>query len=125
MQVEISDLQKGLIYRGRVSAIRQTYYVLEASEYFFVLSFSRSKEAAGNFNVVDKKGVRYVQKAFAGQQGITSNAIVTRAARTKHAPTSLIALNILYILVATGAAQIEDRSDQRKLFFSIKRGSRH
>jgi hypothetical protein len=121
MHIDITDLEGGLAYRGKVVAVRQTYYVFEAKSYFFVTSFSRAKPGAGNFNVVSKKGVEYVQRAFAGRRGITSSAVVTRARGTRNAPTTLFALNILYVLVALGAAQIERRGGHSKLFFRVMR----
>jgi hypothetical protein len=36
--MNIRKLQQGLKYRGRVVAVRQTYHVFEAKDYFFVLS---------------------------------------------------------------------------------------
>src|SRR5947207_6602954 len=119
MRINITDLEGGLTYRGKVVAVRQTYYVFEGTSYFFVASFSRAKPGAGNFNVVSKKGVEYVQKAFAGKRGITSSAVLARARQTRHIPTTLFALNILYVLVALGLAQIEKRGEHSKLFFRI------
>jgi hypothetical protein len=114
MQFYIKHLQNGLAYRGKVEAVRQTYYVFEAADYFFIMSFSRSKSAAGNFaagnfNVVGKKAVQYVQKAFAGKRGVTSKGVLLRSRRTQHVPNVLIALQILYILVAIGAGKIDDQ----------------
>src|SRR5262249_54213069 len=76
MEIDITDLEGGLAYRGQVLAVRQTYYVFEASDYFFIVSFSSRKLGGGNFNVVAKKAVRYVQRKFKGRQGLTSNAVV-------------------------------------------------
>src|ERR687898_3406736 len=60
-RMNIRKLQQGLKYRGRVTAVRQTYHVFEAKEYFFVLSFARSKarKGSGYFNVVDQAAVQY------------------------------------------------------------------
>jgi hypothetical protein len=124
MRINITDLEGGLTYRGKVAAVRQTYYVFEGTSYYFVASFSRTKPGAGNFNVVSKKGVEYVQKAFAGKHGITSSAVVARARQTLHARTTLIALNILYVLVALGAGKIEKRGEHSKLFFRVLRASK-
>lgn len=38
----IVKLQSGLVFRGEVSGVRQTYYVLEAEGAYFVLSFARA-----------------------------------------------------------------------------------
>jgi hypothetical protein len=69
--VNIRKLQKGLKYRGQVAGVRQTYHVFEASDYFFILSFARSKERRGSgyFNVINMAAVEYVQGRFAGRSG--------------------------------------------------------
>ena len=121
MRINITDLEGGLTYRGRVAAVRQTYYVFEGTSYFFVASFSRAKPGAGNFNLVSKKGVEYVQRAFGGKHGITSNAVVARARQTRNVPTTLVLLNMLYVLVALGTARIEKRGEHSKLFFRVLR----
>jgi hypothetical protein len=126
MQFRIRDLQGGLTYRGKVEAVRQTYYVFEATGYFFAMSFSRSRDASGNrasgnFNIVGKEAVQYVRKAFAGKQGITSKAVVLRSRRTKHVPTVLVALNILYVIVALGAGKIDGQGSHNQLFFTVGR----
>lgn len=54
-------LVQGLSYVGRAAGKRQTYHVFLGGEYFFVLSFSRSKPNAGNFNVVKLGAVEYVR----------------------------------------------------------------
>jgi hypothetical protein len=66
--VNIRKLQRGLKYRGRVKAVRQTYHVFEAPDYYFILSFARSKarRGSGYFNVVTTAALRYVQKHFGG-----------------------------------------------------------
>lgn len=122
----IARLQKGLVFRGEVAAVRQTYYVLEAEGAYFVLSFAlaESKAGSGYFNVVDAKAVEYVRERFAGEREVTANAVVARAKRTSHAPTSLVALNILYVLVALEQARIVRAGANRQLIFSIRRGAR-
>lgn len=122
MQLNITSLQTGLTFRGEVSAVRQTYHIFEGQDFFFVLSLSRSKKDAGNFNVVDKRAVQYVQSRFAGKKGVTSNAVVDRSRRTHHAKNALAALNILYVLVALGVANIEKgrMGSHQQLFFSVR-----
>jgi hypothetical protein len=121
--VNIKKLQQGLKYRGRVVAVRQTYYVFEAKDYFFVLSFARSKarKGSGYFNVVDQEAVNYVHSRLGGRSGVTAKSVVSVARRTKHVPTSLTALNILYILVALGQAAILRAGEHRQLFFSVRK----
>ena len=72
--MNIRKLQQGLKYRGRVEAVRQTYHVFEASDYFFVLSFSlsKSRRGSGYFNVVDRAAVDYVQHHVGGSNSVTA-----------------------------------------------------
>jgi len=121
--MNIRTLQRGLKYRGRVEAVRQTYHVFEAHGYFFVLSFalSKSRRGSGYFNVIDTDAVDYVQQRIGGARGITAKDVVARARRTRYIPTTLVALNVLYILVALGSASILRSGANRQLFFSVKR----
>jgi len=121
--VNIKTLQQGLKYRGRVAAVRQTYYVFEAKDYFFVLSFalSKARKGSGYFNVVNQEAVNYTHARLGGKSGVTAKAVVAVARRTKHVPTSLTALNILYILVALKQAAILRAGEHRQLFFSIRK----
>jgi hypothetical protein len=121
--VNIRKLQRGLSYRGRVAAVRQTYHVFEASDYFFVLSFalSKARRGSGYFNVVTKAAVLYIQKHFAGDSGVTAKGAFSAARRTKHIPTRLMALNILYVLVALGQARILRAGEHRELFFAVRK----
>ncbi len=114
-------LQSGLVYRGEVRGVRQTYYVFEAEGAYFVMSFARaeSKPGAGYFNLVDAKAVDYVRSRFAGERNVTARDVAARARRTSHAPTSLVALNILYVLVALNEAEIVGEGPNRQLLFSV------
>ena len=121
--MNIRKLQQGLKYRGRVEAVRQTYHVFEASDYFFVLSFSlsKSRRGSGYFNVVNRTAVAYVQAHLGGKNGVTAKDAVLVARRTKHIPTSLMALNILYVLVGLGEARIMRSGEHRQLFFAVRK----
>lgn len=121
--MNIRKLQHGLSYRGRVAAVRQTYHVFEASDYFFVLSFalSKARRGSGYFNVVSRAAVVYLQKHFSGKSGVTAKVAFLAARRTKHVPTRLMALNILYVLVALGQARILRAGERRELFFAVRR----
>lgn len=121
--MNIRKLQQGLRYRGRVVAIRQTYHVFEASDYFFVLSFARSKSRRGSgyFNVVNSAAVHYVHRHLRGKRGVTAKDVFTVARRTRHAPTNLMALNILYVLVALRQARILRAGEHRQLFFALRK----
>jgi hypothetical protein len=122
--MNIRTLQRGLKYRGRVKAVRQTYHVFEAQGYFFVLSFALSKvrRNSGYFNVIDTDAVDYVQQRIGGTRGVTAREVVAAARRTRYIPTSLTALNVLYILVALRSASIVRAGEHRQLFFSVKKG---
>lgn len=121
--MNIRNLQHGLQYCGRVAAVRQTYHVFEAEGYFFVLSFalSKARRGSGYFNVIDKAAVDYVHERIGGTRGVTAKALVATARRTKHIPTTLLALNILYVLVALHYATITRAGEHRQLFFSVRK----
>ena len=118
--MNIRSLTAELKYCGEVEAKRQTYYVFEGKRYFFVMSFSRSKKNAGNFNVVEAAAVRYVVSKFAGRQSVTSSSVATASRKPQYISKPLEALNILYILVAAGRARIDTRFRSRQLYFNIK-----
>ena len=121
--MNIRTLQRGLNYRGRVQAVRQTYHVFEAHGYYFVLSFalSKARRGSGYFNVIDTDAVDYVQQRVGGTRGVTAKDVVAAARRTRYVPTTLVALNVLYILVALGSASIMRSGENRQLFFSVKK----
>jgi hypothetical protein len=122
--MNIKSLQRGLKYRGRVDAVRQTYHVFEAEGYFFVLSFAlaKARRGSGYFNVIDTDAVDYVQQRVGGTRGVTAKDVATAARRTRYIPTTLAALNVLYILVALRSARILRAGKHRQLFFSVNKG---
>jgi hypothetical protein len=124
--VNIRKLQQGLKYRGRVAAVRQTYHVFEARDYFFVLSFalSKARKGSGYFNVVDLAAVNYVQKRLGGRSAVTAKDVLSSARRTRHVSSSLAALNLLYVLVALEQASLLRVGANRQMFFSIKKARR-
>jgi hypothetical protein len=124
--MNIRTLQRGLQYCGRVKAVRQTYHVFEAQGYFFVLSFaiSKTRRGSGYFNVVDKDAVEYVHERVGGSRGVTAKSVVAAASRTKHVRSTLLALNILYVLVALHQATITRAGEHRQLFFSVRKAGR-
>ena len=123
--MNIRALQRGLQYCGRVDAVRQTYHVFDGKGMFLVLSFARARarRGSGYFNLVDKAAVDYVQGRFGGKRGgVTANSVVAAARRTRHIPTRLLALNVLYVLVALQRAAIVRAGEHRQLFFSVRKG---
>ena len=120
--MKIKNLVKGLDYVGDAEGKRQRYYVFRGGDYFLVLSFSKTKARAGNFNIVDAKAVDYVRSRFRGRKSVTSNDVVAKARRTRHVPTRLAALNIVYVLVALGEARVDSRRGGQKLYFNFSHG---
>jgi hypothetical protein len=119
--MNIRSLTTGLQYRGEAEGKRQTYYVFEGKRQYMVMSFSRSKANAGNFNVVDVEAVEYVVRRFGGQQAITTKAIYNASRKPHLVGSSLAALNILYVLVATGRAKVDRRFNTPELHFNVKK----
>ena len=54
----------------------------------------------------------------ASEGTVTAKQLATRS-RTAHVKSALQALNILYVLVATGTARLDDRFHDRELHFNI------
>ena len=123
--MNIRSLQRGLSYCGRVAAVRQTYHVFASARYYLVLSFARARtrRGSGYFNLVDRAAVDYVQKRFGGTRGVTANDVLAAARRTRHVPTRLLALNVLYVLVACDQAAITRAGEHRQLFFTVRKGA--
>lgn len=119
--MRIQALLRELKYRGEVEGKRQTYYVFEGSDFFLILSFSRTKSNAGNFNIVRSRAVDYVHSRFSGANGVTVRDVLERSKRTPHVPDAFAALNILYVLTATGNARVDTRRADARLFFNVRR----
>lgn len=114
-----TTLQKRMEFIDKVDAVRQTYYIFKAEDWYLVFSLSVTKRGSGNFNLISSESVEYIYKRFTGEHRVTSADIVARAKRTKHAPNSLVALNILYVLVAQQRASIQSVGSHSKLYFAI------
>jgi hypothetical protein len=82
---------------------------------------SKARKGSGYFNLVSQAAVDYAQGRLGGKSGVTAKAVVSAARRTAHIPTSLTALNVLYILVALGQASILRSGEHRQLFFALRR----
>ena len=117
--MNVKRLVQGLSYVGEAKGKRQTYSVFRGGGYFLVLSFSKTKPQAGNFNIVDSEAVDYVRSRFRGKKGATANDVVARARRSRHVPRSLAALNILYVLVALGDVMVDTRRASPQLYFNF------
>jgi hypothetical protein len=124
--MNIRSLQRGLQYCGRVDAVRQAYHVFDSPAYFLVLSFARTRarRGSGYFNLVAKSAVDYIQARLGGRRGVTARDVVAAARRTRHIPSSLFALNVLYVLVALRQATITGSGANRQLFFAVRKAAR-
>jgi hypothetical protein len=116
--MNIRSLAKGLRYCGVAAGKRQTYFVFESAAGYVVMSASRSKRASGYFNLVRRDAVNRIRKSYAGKQDVTAKQIATRS-RGAGIASSLQALNVLYVLVAIGAAKRDDRYQDTRLHFNI------
>lgn len=120
MKLSVRSLTTGLQFHGEVEGKRQHYYVLSSARQYFVMSLSRSKRDAGNFNLVSKSAVDQLYRRLRGQKGVTARLVFARSKSRRLVPSSLAALNMLYVLVATGRATIDQRHRSRELFFNVK-----
>ncbi len=117
--MNIRSLAKGLTFCGEAMGKRQTYYVFESAAGYVVMSASRTKRASGYFNLVSRDAVNRIRKSYAGKKDVTAKQLATRS-RGAGVRDALQALNILYVLVATGAAKRDDRHVDTRLHFNIK-----
>ena len=116
--MNIRSLAKGLNYRGTAKGKRQTYFIFESGKGYVVMSASRSKRASGYFNLVSRKAVERIRRSYAGKQDVTAKHLSVRS-RGAGVRDALQALNILYVLVATGGAKVDDRYQDQRLHFNI------
>ncbi len=120
MKLGVESLTTGLTFHGEVQGKRQRYYVLSNARQYFVMSVSASKRDAGNFNLVGKSAVDRLSRRLRGRKGLTARLVYTRSRNRRLVRSPLAALNMLYILVATGRASIDQRHTSRELFFNVK-----
>jgi hypothetical protein len=95
--------------------------VLSSPHQYFVMSVSSSKRSSGNFNLVGKSAVDRLHRRLRGQQGLTARLVFGRTRSRRLVPSPLAALNMLYVLVATGRATIDQRHKSREIFFNMRR----
>jgi hypothetical protein len=119
MKLNVKSLTQGLTYHGEVEGKRQHYYVLSGPKLYFVMSLSRAKRDAGNFNLVSRTTVDLLHRKFRGKRGLTARAVFERAKNRRLVSSSLAALNMLYVLVAIGCATIDRRHTGRELVFNV------
>ena len=121
LKLSVNSLTTGLTFHGEVQGKRQHYYILSSARQYFVMSVSSSKRDAGNFNLVSKSAVDRLYRRLRAQQGLTARHVFNRTRNRRLVPSSLAALNILYVLVATDRASIDMRHKTREIFFNMKR----
>jgi len=121
LKLSVNSLTTGLTFHGEVQGKRQHYYTLSSARQYFVMSVSSSKRDAGNFNLVSKSAVDRLYRRLRGQQGLTARHVFNRTRNRRLVPSSLAALNILYVLVATDRASIDMRHKTREIFFNMRR----
>lgn len=120
MKLSVKTLTTGLTYHGEVQGKKQRYYVLSSARQYFVMSVSRSKRGAGYFNLVGRAAVDKLYRRLRGQRGLTVKLVFARSRNRRLVPSRLAALNMLYVLVATGRAGIDGRHASKELFFNVK-----
>src|SRR5881409_1573493 len=120
MKLSVKSLTTGLTFHGEVHGKRQHYYVLSTAREYFVMSISSSKRDAGNFNLVGKAAVDRLYRRLRGRRGLTAMLVYSRSRNRRLVRSHLGALNMLYVLVATGRASIDQRHTSRELFFNVK-----
>jgi len=120
MKLNVKSLTTGLTFHGEVHGKRQHYYVLSSARQYFVMSISNSKRDAGNFNLVGKAAVDRLYRRLRGRRGLTARLVYSRSRNRRLVRSHLGALNMLYVLVATGRASIDQRHTSRELFFNVK-----
>ena len=120
MKLSVESLTKGLEYHGEVDGKRQRYFVLSSARQYFVMSLSASKRDAGNFNLVSRSAVDRLYRRLRGRRGLTAKLVFTRSKNRRLVRSPLAALNMLYVLVATGRASIDARHQSREIFFNVK-----
>lgn len=120
MRLSVESLTTGLHFHGEVQGKRQHYYVLSSARQYFVMSVSISKRDAGNFNLVSRSAVDRLYRRLRGQRGVTARIVFARSRSRRLVPSHLAALNMLYVLVATGRASTDAHHTSRELFFNVK-----
>jgi hypothetical protein len=120
MKLNVKDLTDGLQFHGEVTGKRQTYFILSTKRRYLVMSESRSKRASGYFNLVSRPAVEALHRRLRGQKDVTAKQVFTRSRTRRTIPSSLTALNMLYVLVATGRATIDRRRHSPELHFNVK-----
>ena len=121
MKLSVDSLTKGLEFHGEVQGKRQHYYILSSSRQYFVMSVSLAKRDAGNFNMVSRTAVDALYRKLRGRRGLTARVVSDRFRKGRLVASSLNALNMLYVMAATGRATIDAKRKTPQIFFNVLR----
>ena len=121
MKLRVDSLTKGLEFHGEVQGKRQHYYILSSGRQYFVMSVSLAKRDAGNFNLVSKTAVEGLYRRLRGRRGLTARLVFDRFRKGWLVTSSLNALNMLYVMAATGRASIDAKRKTPQIFFNVLR----
>jgi hypothetical protein len=121
MKLSVDSLTKGLEFHGEVQGKRQHYYILSSPRQYFVMSVSLAKRDAGNFNMVSRTGVDSLYRKLRGKRGLTARIVSDRYRKGRLVSSSLNALNMLYVMAATGRASIDAKRKTPQIFFNVLR----
>jgi hypothetical protein len=108
-----------LHYVGEAQGVRQTYYVFRGRQHYLLMSFKKADAAAGNFNIVEADAVGYAEGKYRGMKGLTAKQLFEESKRTRHFKDRFVALNVLYVLVASGKAGVDHRFKPGTLVFNL------
>ena len=121
MKLSVQSLTKGLEFHGEVQGKRQHYYILSSPRQYFVMSVSLAKRDAGNFNMVSRTAVDALYMRLRGRRGLTARLVSDRFRKGRLVTSSLNALNMLYVMAATGRASIDAKRKTPQIFFNVLR----
>jgi len=117
--VKVKEVLAELHYVGEAAGVRQTYYVFHGPQHYLLLSFKKGNAAAGNFNIIEADAVAYVEGKFRGAKGLTAKQLFEESKGTRHLRDRFVALNVLYVLVASGKAAVDHRFKPSPLVFNL------
>jgi hypothetical protein len=117
--VKVREVLSELRYVGEAVGVRQTYYVFQGPQHYLLLSFKKDDAASGNFNIIEADTIAYVADRYGGAKGLTAKQLFEESRRTKHLRDRFVALNVLYVLVASGKAVVDHRFKPSPLVFNL------
>ncbi len=117
--MKVREVLSELRYVGEAAGVRQTYYVFQGPGHYLLLSFKKDDPEAGNFNVIEADAVAYAADRYRGVKGLTAKQLFDESKRTRHFRDRFVALNVLYVLVASGTAVVDHRFKPSPLVFNL------